>query len=260
MLDNDIYSSPIPSAGKGFSAERALRSAIVHGVLKPGQRLSEAALCAEFAIGRGAVRAALAQLQASGFVSSSARSGWQVTPVSAAEIRETVTARKRLEPLLATIALSDADRAYMMQLGDMYAALGSRSQYSPELAATRRRYERDMQDLLATRLGMPTIADWLADLWDRSMRLVLFFEARSPSKLKPADRSALAEALAHGDVAIAEDLIVSAVEDLEGYLAARFLESGAVLAEPAERRSRKTETKSKPAPQKDARQRPKSSQ
>lgn len=260
MLDNDAYSSPLPSAGKGFSAERALRSAIVHGVLKPGERLSEAALCAEFAIGRGAVRAALAQLQESGFVSSSARSGWQVTPVSAAEIRETVTARKRLEPLLATIALSDADRAHVAQLGDMYAALGLRAHQSSELSATRRRSERDMQELLAARLGMPTVAGWLTDLWDRSMRLVLFFEARSPSKLKPADRAGLAEALGHGDTALAEELIVGAIEELEGYLAARFLESGAVLAEPAARRTRKMEAKTKPARKEDRRDRPKSPQ
>lgn len=66
MLDNDAYASPTPAGGKGRSAERALRSAIVHCVLAPGERLSEARLAHEFALGRGAVRAALARLQAAG--------------------------------------------------------------------------------------------------------------------------------------------------------------------------------------------------
>lgn len=80
MLDHDAYASPLPPQGKGEAAERALRSAIVHCVLAPAERLSEVELAREFGLGRGAVRAALARLQASGFVSSSARSGWSVTP------------------------------------------------------------------------------------------------------------------------------------------------------------------------------------
>lgn len=236
MLDNDAYSSPTPTAGKGTTAERALRSAIVHGVLKPGERLSEAALCGEFAIGRGAVRAALARLQASGFVSAAPRSGWQVAPVSAAEIREVVIARRRLEPLLARVPLGEGDRAQLLRLADMYGAIASRPEQSSELLATLRRTERDLLALLAARLNMPTLTGWLTDLWDRSARLVFFFEARSPSRLKAPNRPLLAERLVEGDLDAAEALLSGAVDELEAYLAARFLESEATLGEPTTRR------------------------
>lgn len=230
MLDNNAYLSPTPATGKAHSAERVLRSAVVHGVLRPGQRLSEASLCSEFALGRGAVRAALAQLQASGFVSASARSGWSVAGISATEIREVVTGRRQLEPLLAGIATTEMERTQLRRLSDMYLALTSRSDQTSDLLPTLRLYERDILDILASRLGLPRIAGWLADLWDRSTRLILFFEGQGCVHLAAADRAGFARAVIDGDQAKARALLAAAIDDLEGYLTARFLESGATLA------------------------------
>ncbi|WJH37910.1 GntR family transcriptional regulator (plasmid) [Aliirhizobium terrae] len=238
MLDNDAYSSPMPGLAKGLSAEQTLRSAIVHCVMSPGEILSEAKLCDEFAIGRGAVRTALQRLQASGLVSASARSGWQVSPISAAEIREVIAARRHLERLLANVTLSEPDQAHVSRLCDMYAALHGRSDPSLDLQGTLRRAERDLLVLLAGKLGMPTVAGWLIDLWDRSARLVTFFEGRSAAKFKGADRALLGAFLLAGDRDGAEAHLAQAIDQLEAYLAARFLESSAVLDEPALRRKR----------------------
>ncbi len=247
MLDNDVYSSPLHPLGKGLSAERALRAAIVHGVLRPGERLSETGLCQQFAIGRAAVRVALAQLQERGFVASAARAGWHVAPVSAAEIREVMTGRHRLEPLLASVVLSDADRIHLAQFGEMYAALSARADMGKELQPTLRRYERDMMQLLADRLGMPGIAGWLVDLWDRSARLVLFFEAQGAPGLRPADRAGLTDALAQGDAAVAAQLISAAIGELEAHLAACFMASAATVAGAARPRAGKSQASAKPA-------------
>jgi DNA-binding GntR family transcriptional regulator len=238
MLDNDAYSSPTPGLAKGLSAEQTLRSAIVHCVLSPGEILSEAKLCDEFAIGRGAVRTALQRLQASGLVSASARSGWQVSPVSAAEIREVIAARRHLERLLANVTLSEPDQIHVSRLCDMYTALHGRSDPSLDLQGTLRRAERDLLALLAGRLNMPTVAGWLLDLWDRSARLVTFFEGRSAIKFKGADRALLGAFLLAGDRDGAEGHLAQAIDQLEAYLAARFLESSAVLNEPALPRKR----------------------
>jgi DNA-binding GntR family transcriptional regulator len=243
MLDNDAYSSPMPGLSKGLSAEQTLRSAIVHCVLKPGEVLSEAHLCEEFAIGRGAVRIALQRLQASGLVTAAARSGWQVSPVSAAEIREVVAARRHLEEMLAGVKLTEADQAHLAKLCDMYGALHGRSDPSLDLQGTLRRAERDLLTLLATRLKMPTVNGWLTDLWDRSARLVTFFEARSAVKLKGADRAALGACLLKGDSEGAKAHLAAATDQLEAYLAARFLESSAVLADPTIRRKRAEKAK-----------------
>lgn len=237
MLDNDAYASPAPTGGKGEAAERALRSAIVHCVLAPGERLSEARLAQEFALGRGAVRAALTRLQAAGFVSASARSGWSVSPISAGEIREVVSARRRLEPLLGSVVVGEGDRVRLERLADMHVALAQRDDPGGDVLPTIRRYERDLLDLLADRLGMPVIAGWLRDLWDRSGRLVHFFEARGPARLAPPDRPRLIRALIAGRHVEAAQELTNAVAALESFLLARFLESEAAVGKPAGRRA-----------------------
>lgn len=236
MLDNEAYASPTPAGGKGQSAERALRSAIVHCVLAPGERLSEARLAHEFALGRGAVRAALARLQAAGFVSASARSGWSVSPISAGEIREVVSARRRLEPLLGSVILGEGDRARLERLADMHAALAQRDDPGGDVLPTIRRYERDLLDLLADRLGMPVVAGWLRDLWDRSGRLVHFFEAHGPARLTPPDRPRLVQALIAGRNVEAAEEAANAIGAFEAFLLARFLESEATVGKSAGRR------------------------
>ncbi|TKT75889.1 GntR family transcriptional regulator [Aquamicrobium sp. LC103] len=236
MLDNEAYSSPTPAAGKGQSAERALRSAIVHCVLAPGERLSEVALAREFALGRGAVRAALARLQASGFVSSSARSGWSVTPVSAGEIRELSAARRHLEPMLCSAVLDEHDRARLRGLAEMHVALTQREELGGNVLPTIRRCERDMLDTLAARLSMPVVAGWLTDLWDRSIRLVNFFEGNGPARLTPANRSRLVEALLDGRKSDALDHLSAANTVLETFLLDRFLESEAIVGSRTARR------------------------
>lgn len=227
MLDQEGYTSPVPLHGKGEAAGRALRSAIVHCVLAPGERLSEAELAREFGLGRGAVRAALARLQTSGFVSSTARSGWVVTPVSAAEIRELSAARRHLEPLLCSVSLDEIDKAQLRGLAEMHIALTHRQELGGDMVPTIRRCERDILESLSARLGMPVVAGWLSDLWDRSIRLVHFFEANTPVKLIPANRSRLVEALVDGRKSDALGHLASANTALETYLLDRFLESEA---------------------------------
>jgi DNA-binding GntR family transcriptional regulator len=236
MLDNDAYASPTPASGKGDAAERALRSAIVHGILRPGERLSEAGLAQEFALGRGAVRAALARLRGAGFVSASARSGWSVAPISAGEIREVVLARRQLEPLLGAVSLGEGDEARLERLAEMQAALARRDDHAGDMLPTIRRYDRDLLGLLAGRLAMPTISGWLHDLWDRSSRLVLFFEGRGTARLASPDRSGLIAALAEGRGAEAATQIKDAIAALETFLLGRFLESEAIVGGPAGRR------------------------
>ncbi|OBZ93378.1 hypothetical protein ADU59_21160 [Pararhizobium polonicum] len=241
MLDNDAYASPVPPEGKAELAERALRSAIVGCVLAPGERLSEAALAEEFALGRGAVRAALARLKASGLVSSSARSGWEVAPISANEIRELSAARRHLEPLLCSAVLEDAYKQRLKALAEMHMALTQRQELGGDLIPTIRRCERDMLELLAGRLGMPIVSGWLSDLWDRSVRLVNFFEGTGRIKLVPANRSWLVDAIVEGRKADALEHLAAANTALETYLLDRFLESEAMVGGKSARRSAKND-------------------
>jgi DNA-binding GntR family transcriptional regulator len=237
MLDKDAYASPMPTDGKGDLAEKTLRRAIVSCVLQPGERLSEALLVQEFALGRGSVRAALAQMKASGLVSSSPRSGWVVTPVSAGEIRELCAARRQLEPLLSSAFLDDAQRQRLSSLAQMYVALSQRKGANNDILPTIRRCERDIMELLAVSLHMPTIAGWLTDVWDRSARLVTYFEKGGREKLVPSNRADFVTAILDGRKETALEQIMAANSALETYLLSRFMESEAIVGGKSTRRA-----------------------
>lgn len=231
MLDKGSYASPVTVSGKSDVAEAALRSAIVTCVLAPGQRLSEAGLAKDFALGRGAVRAALARLRLAGFVAPSARSGWQVAEVTAGDIREVCAARRQLELLLLTATLDAQDVQRLNGLAEMHRALAQRQAPGLDILPTIRRCERDMLALLADRLAMPTVTRWLADLWDRSARLVTFFEAGGRPNLPPGDYAGLVQAIIASRQAEALDALGAANAALEAYLVDNVLKSGAVVVD-----------------------------
>lgn len=231
MLDTGSYASPVAVSGKSDVAEVALRSAIVTCVLAPGQRLSEAGLAKEFALGRGAVRAALARLRLAGLVVPMARSGWRVAEVTAEDIREVCAARRQLEPLLLAATLDAQDMQRLSALAEMHRALTQRQTPGADILPTVRRCERDMLTLLADRAAMPTVSRWLADVWDRSARLVTFFEMGGRSHPPSADYAGLARAFATGRRAEALDTLAAANAALEAYLIDSFLKAGAVVVD-----------------------------
>jgi DNA-binding GntR family transcriptional regulator len=166
-------------------AEGKLRSAIIAGVLAPGERLSEIEICKMYGQGRGIVRVALSKLAYAGFVVSQPRSGWKVSPISAAGLREIIMARGRLEGLLAEVPLSESDLVRIQTICDMQAALWSApSIESSEHVSLQLSYDRQIREILAAKLKAPLIAGWLGNLWDKSERYLNYFE-RSGERSAP---------------------------------------------------------------------------
>lgn len=156
---------------------RTLQSAIISLALAPGLRLSENELCKTYGQGRGIVRAALSRLAHDGFVLSQPRSGWKVSSISAAGLREVIMARSRLEGLLADVPLNAAEISRIQTICDMQAALrAAPASLSYENGTIQRSYDRQIRDILVTKLKAPLIATWLANLWDRSERYQNYFE------------------------------------------------------------------------------------
>jgi DNA-binding GntR family transcriptional regulator len=185
MLDTQ---SPFftPSRTDGVSlTESKLRSAIISGLLAPGGRLSEIEICKTYGQGRGIVRAALSKLAYAGFVVSQPRSGWRVSPISAAGLREIIMARSRLEGLLAEVPLSEEDLAHIQTICDMQAVLWAAASIVPsEHGSLLLSYDRQVRDMLAAKLKAPLIASWLGNLWDKSERYLNYFE-RSHERSAP---------------------------------------------------------------------------
>ncbi len=82
----------------------ALRGRVRGGFYAPGQRLTEAALCAEFGLGRGLVREAFRRLAAEGLLDATPHRGVSVRAASAAAILAAAPLREVLEGLAARLA------------------------------------------------------------------------------------------------------------------------------------------------------------
>lgn len=85
-------------------AAQALKDSILAGDLKPGERLTEAALADQFEVSRGTVRTALHQLSKDGLVVLTPYTGWAVTTIGRQDLWEIFTLRSGLERLAARLA------------------------------------------------------------------------------------------------------------------------------------------------------------
>ena len=89
---------------------KALRSAIMSGLYRPGERLKEAELAEYLGVSRGTVRQALQHLQQEGLVTVSNRSKLHVNSLSPMEVRELFRVRAALEALAVTRIMALPER------------------------------------------------------------------------------------------------------------------------------------------------------
>jgi DNA-binding GntR family transcriptional regulator len=107
------YSIPMTRSERGTRAEAVytdLRSDILSGRLRPGERLKFPDLALRYAVGVGAIREALARLVEQDLVRSQPHMGFHVVPLSVEDLSALTEARIDLEGLLFRRS---------MQLGDM---------------------------------------------------------------------------------------------------------------------------------------------
>ena len=97
----------------------ALRTAIINGDYRPGQRLTEDRLAEDFGVSRNPVREALRVAQTEGFVVSLPRKGAVVASPSPTTVDDIFAVRERLEPLAARLAAERAGTAGVTSLRRM---------------------------------------------------------------------------------------------------------------------------------------------
>lgn len=108
------------SLGQSRFAFERLRSEILAGQRLPESRLNIAALAQELKVTPGAVREALAMLEAEALAVSEPARGYRVSPVSTADLRELVQARIEIEKLCIAEAIRHGDLAWE---GEVVAAM-----------------------------------------------------------------------------------------------------------------------------------------
>src|SRR5262245_35327502 len=110
--------------------ETAIRSDIVDGRLRPGQKVRASALSERYGVSATPLREALQRLAGSGWVSIDARLGGTVAKTTAAELRDIYWLRGQLESLAIERSLATGD-------GDWEAAVSSAWSRLLEVGAAR---------------------------------------------------------------------------------------------------------------------------
>lgn len=110
-VDNDSADLSEDRSGSTLttSVYEQLRSEILGGDLRPGQKLGSEALRQRFNIGGSPIREALNRLLAEGLVALEAQKGFRVAPISKAELSELVTARCWIDGAAITEAIKRYD-------------------------------------------------------------------------------------------------------------------------------------------------------
>ena len=96
----------------GSKAERVygqLRADILAGRHAPGQRLRYTELCERYGTSMGSLRESLLRLAEQGLVKGEPQQGFQVTPLTAADLRDLTDARREVETLTLRHAIADGD-------------------------------------------------------------------------------------------------------------------------------------------------------
>jgi DNA-binding GntR family transcriptional regulator len=97
-----------------------MREDILNGVVKPGQRLMFPDLRERYGASVGVTREALAGLVSQGLVRAVAHHGHTVTPISAADLAELVTARSLIEPLVVEMSVRSGGLEWEAELMAAY--------------------------------------------------------------------------------------------------------------------------------------------
>lgn len=111
MVDADPAEGSLASL-----AYEAIRKAILHCDLAPGQYVTEAQLADQFGAGRAAVRAALARLGHERLVQAIPRKGHQIAPITFQQVRDLFGVRLIVEPAAARLAAERADEQTLENL------------------------------------------------------------------------------------------------------------------------------------------------
>lgn len=118
-MDRRIAAPPTMSA----LAADALRSMILSGELRPGDRLPENSLTAQLGVSRSPLREAMSVLEQEGLIVQAPRRGAIVAPLTAHDIYEIYTLRGQLEELAIRLGVPVVEAVRLDRLRAAYAAL-----------------------------------------------------------------------------------------------------------------------------------------
>jgi DNA-binding GntR family transcriptional regulator len=211
-MSTDGVTSPIklvverrPGESLGFYATRALRQAIVDGVLRPGERIHQEAIAEQLDISRLPVRDALRQLESEGLVRLVPNSPARVAELDATEFSEIYEMRERLEPLAVARSAPNLSDDQLREIARLNDEMRANFDDSERIL----RVDRDFHLATMQAAGMPRLLRLVEDFWNSSQHF----------------RRAYRETVSDEDAAVIQAehfLLVDALQERDGEQAARI--------------------------------------
>lgn len=185
-----------------------IRRDILQGDLFPGDKLTIEAMSDRYTIGAVPVREALNRLSSEGLVERRSHRGFNVTPISMAELEELVKTRIWLETLALTESIRNHDETWEEQLVVSFHRLARTQRLLPEDSSreTGEEWEarhKDFHMLLLARCGSSWLLDFCSTLMDQAVRYRNLSMNTNPNKARregaAAEHSAILDAVLDHD-------------------------------------------------------------
>jgi len=173
-------------------AAETIRADIIAGVFKPGDRLTMGALQECYGLSMSPLREALAGLAVEQFVIFEGRRGYQVAPMSLADLHDLTETRKLLEADIARLALAHGDEVWESKVIATFHQLSYTEQQN--IAEGRRGGDKQWEERNAA--FHDAISEACPLRWLKAMRMQIFMKAqryRAMAWLKHRDSRTVAE-------------------------------------------------------------------
>jgi DNA-binding GntR family transcriptional regulator len=158
----------------GEKAYRQIRTDIVFGKLAPGQKLRLDALRQHYGVGISTLRELLSRLLAEGLVVAEAQRGFEVSPVSAANLREIAALRLLLEghALERSFAAGDVEWEGRVVAAHHKLALMEKRMFAGQRDDTElwKRYDWEFHHALISACGSNALLELHAPVYDKYLR------------------------------------------------------------------------------------------
>jgi GntR family carbon starvation induced transcriptional regulator len=173
-----------------FNIYRMLRADIVACRLKPGERLRFDALRVQYGAGVGTLREALSHLVSEGLVRTQAGRGFQVAPVSLADMLDVAEWRIEFEVRAVTQSIRNGDEVWEAEIVTAYHLL-SRTEVPTANSSAESREQwisrhRRFHDAVGASCGSPWLLHFRSVLFDQARRYQSLVALHGP-RLQPKD-------------------------------------------------------------------------
>ncbi|MGI1660717.1 GntR family transcriptional regulator [Palleronia sp. KMU-117] len=193
-----------------------IRRGILQGDLLPGEKLQIEAMSDRYGVGAVPVREALNRLSSEGLVERKSHRGFNVAPISIAELEELVKTRIWLETIALTESIRNHDEAWEEELVVSFHRLARTQRRLPEdgTPETTEEWEdrhKDFHMLLLQRCGSSWLLDFCSMLMDQAVRYRNLSMNTNPNKQRregaAAEHRAILDAVLDHDAARACQLL-----------------------------------------------------